>query len=121
MSNIGLNTNTFRITGKYLDILTDFIVKAKVNHEISDAKKDQLIEFISKIIDGENTQPQFQLLSSIIDRELRNQHSKREVFFSGLLQEIKNSNVDEVLPKIEFIVEALDSENSDALSKIKGE
>lgn len=121
MSNIGLNTNTFRITGKYIDLLIDFIVKAKINVEINDAKKEQLIEFITKISDKENTQPQFQLLSSIIERELRHQHNKREVFLGTLLQEIKNNDIENVLPKIEFIVEALDTENSEALSKIKGE
>lgn len=121
MSNIGLNTNTFRVTGKYLDLLTDFIVRAKTNDEASTLKTDQLVEFITKVNDKENAQPQFQLLSSIIDRELRNRHSKRDVFFSSLLEEIQSNDVENMLSKIKFIVEALATENSDALSKLRGE
>ena len=121
MSSIGLNTNTFRITSKYLDLLNDFIVRAKVNQDIGDSKKDQLIEFITKINDVNNFQPQFQLLSSIIERELRNANNRPDVYLNTLVDEIRNSNMDNVLPKVEFLVEALDTENSEALLKIKGE
>lgn len=121
MSNVGLNTNTYRITGKYLDLLNDYIVKAKI-HPVNEQKNEQLINFLSKINDNANTQPQFQLLSSIIERELRNSNERHpETFLNVLLQQIKNNEVENILPKIEFIVEALDSENSEALAKIKGE
>ena len=81
-----------------------------------------LIEFFLKIDDDANTQPQFQLLSSIIERELRNSDEKHpDTFLEVLVEQMRNNEVDNVLPKIEFIVEALDSENSEALAKIKGE
>lgn len=121
MSSIGLNTNTFRITGKYLDLLNDFIVKANIHPDMSDLKREQLIDFITKIIDVNNAQPQFQLLSSIIERELRNANNRPDVYLNSLLDEIRNSNLENALPKIEFLVEALDTENSEALLKIKGE
>ncbi|MFD2146219.1 hypothetical protein [Mucilaginibacter antarcticus] len=121
MSNIGLNTNVFRITGKYLDILNDFIVKMKIHSEISDVKKEELIEFLTKINDINNAQPQFQLLSSIIERELRNINRKSIPYLNTLVEEIKSGAIESVVPKIEFLVEALDTENSEALSKIKGD
>ncbi|PWS26174.1 hypothetical protein DHW03_15375 [Pedobacter yonginense] len=121
MSNIGLNTNVFRITGKYLDILNDFIVRAKIHSEISESKKKELIEFLTKINDTENAQPQFQLLSSIIERELRNSHKRPVLYLNSLMEEIRDGALESVVPKIEFIVEALDTENSEALSKIKGD
>jgi hypothetical protein len=121
MSNIGLNTNTFRVTGKYLDMLNDYMVKAKI-HPINDLKKEQLIDFLLKINDVNNTETKFQLLSSIIERELRNSNNRHpETFLQTLLDEIRNDQVDNVLPKIEFIVEALDTENSEALAKMKGD
>jgi hypothetical protein len=120
MSSIGLNTNTFRITGKYLDILNDFLVKAKINNEITDVKKEQLIDFFSKVSDINNTQPQFQLLSSILERELRNDNKRPDTFFPLLIQEIQDNNIQSILPKISFIAEALDAESSLALAKIKG-
>jgi hypothetical protein len=121
MSNTGINTNTFRITGKYLDLLNDFVVKTKVDEEINAGRKEQLIDFFSKLLDQNNVQPQFQLLSSIIERELRNNNSQPQGFFNSLIDEIKNGNTQAVLPKIELVIEALDSENSDALAKIKGQ
>lgn len=121
MSNIGINTNTFRITSKYLDILNDFIVKAKIHPEITDARQEQLIDFVSKLTDVNNTEPQFQMLSSIIERELRNFNKRPDVFFSTLIEDIKNKNTETVIPKIELITEALDVENSEVLAKIIGD
>jgi len=121
MSNIGINTNTFRLTSKYLDILNDFIVKAKIHPEITDARQEQLIDFVSKLTDVNNAEPQFQMLSSIIERELRNFNKKPDVFLNTLIQDIKNKDTETVIPKIELITEALDVENSEVLAKIIGD
>jgi hypothetical protein len=121
MSNIGVNTNTFRITSKYLDMLNDFIVKAKIYPEITAAKKEQLIEFLTKLADVNNAEPQFQMLSSIIERELRNSNKRPDVFLNSLIQEVQSENTEVVIPKIELISEALDIENSEVLAKIIGE
>lgn len=121
MSNTGVNANTFHITGKYLDLLNEFVVKLKVDEEINAGRKEQLIDFFSRIIDQNNVQPQFQLLSSIIGRELRAVNSQPQIFFNTLIEEIKNDQTAAVLPKIELVIGALDEENSEALSKIKGD
>lgn len=122
MSNTGVISNTFRITGKYLDLLNDFVVKTNVDEEINEGRKEQLVEFFSKLLDQTNAQPQFQLLSSIIERSLRNsQQEQAQVFLNSLINEIKSDDTKSVLPKIEFIIEVLDGENSNALSKIKGD
>lgn len=118
MSTIGLNTNTFRVTGKFLEWMNDILVKAKVSHTITDGRKDQLVEFVSRVSDINNTQPQFQLLASIIERELRAENKKPDVFFAALLQELQQNNIDAILPKVSIIVDALEVENTDALSKI---
>lgn len=121
MSNIGVNTNTFRITSKYLDLLNDFIVKAKINSDITETNKEQLIKFLSKLSDTNNAEPQFQMLSSIVERELRNVKTKPDVFFKNLIAEVENEDTDIIIPKIEMITEALDVENSEVLAKIIGE
>lgn len=121
MSNIGLNTNTFQVTGRYLDFLTDLIVKAKVSEDMGEEKREQLMDFISKVSDAKSIKPQFQLLSNIFERELRNSEFKRDVFFGKLLDEVKENNIKNIIPMVETIIGILDSENSDALSKIKGE
>ena len=121
MSNIGINTNTFRLTSKYLDILNDFIVKAKIHPEITEARQEQLIDFLSKLTDVNNAEPQFQLLSSIIERELRNSNKRPDIFFTTLIGDIQSKNTETVVPKIELITEALDVENSEVLAKIIGD
>ena len=72
MSNIGLNSNVYHLTGKYLNMLNDFVVKTKSHQDIIDVNKGgEIISFFSKINDEETVDPQIQLLSSIIERELR--------------------------------------------------
>ena len=118
MSLIGLNTNTFRVTGKYLDLLNDILVKAKISQTITDGRKDQLMDFVSQVSNIDNTQPQFQLLASIIERELRSENKQPDQFYTSLLQEIQQNSIEAILPKVSLIAEALEVENSDALSKI---
>ena len=123
MSNIGLNANTFRVTSKYLDLLNDFIVRTKVNLQVNESKKEQILEFIDKIVDVNSIQPQFQLLSSIIERELRTRNITPEVYLQNVKHELEQQqlNVEHIMPKIQLLAKILDSENSEALAKIKGE
>ena len=121
MSTIGLNANTYRVTGKYLDLLNDFIVKAKAHPDAIATKKEQVVDFLTKINDESSIDPQFQLLSSIIDRELRCNHERINPFMVGLIDLIMANDFTKSIPKIEFLVETLDNENSEALAKIKGE
>lgn len=86
-----------------------------------DVKKDQVIDFLTKVNDETSIDPQIQLLSSIIDRELRWNQDRINTFLNGLIVEIREDNFANSIPKIEFLVGALDNENSEALSKIKGE
>ena len=121
MSSIGLNANTYRVTGKYLDFLNDFIVKAHSHPDNIEVKKDQVIDFLTKVNDENSIDPQIQLLSSIIDRELRCNHDQISPFLNGLIVQIQQNDFGNCIPKIEFLIEALDYENSEALAKIKGE
>jgi len=121
MSSIGLNTNTFRITGKYLDLLNDFVVKAKINQDIEEGQKQHLIDFIAQLNDVNNFQPKFHLLSNIIERELRSNKKELSPYLESIISEIRENNTSNFLPKIEFLSSILDTENSEALLKIMGE
>jgi hypothetical protein len=121
MSNIGINSNTFRVTGKYLDLLNDFIVKAKINPVINELKREQLLDFFSKIADTNNMQPQIQLLSSILERELRHVNFTADTFYTTVIQDIHDNNIEDLIPKVELVAGALDVENGAALAKINGD
>ena len=90
MSKIGLNTNIYQVTGKYLGLINDFIVTAKVTPDkIDDKKRRDIIELFKQINDGANKDPQIQLLSIIIQRELRNQAKKSKAFFKEIIEDLE--------------------------------
>lgn len=122
MSNIGLNANIYHVTGKYLNLLNDFIVQLKSHpNSIDQIKKNELVSFFSKIKNTETLEPQFQLLTSIIERELREKGKPPITFISNIIKEVEKNDAENFLPKLEFIVDVLDSEHFEALAKIKGE
>ncbi len=122
MSKVGLNNNIYQITGKYLGLINEFIVSAKVHpNDIDEVQRKDLIDLFSKINDSNNSDPQIQLLSVIIERDLRKRKKPHKLFWKGVLEGLNNSPSIESIEKLEYIVNALDFENSGALAKIKGE
>ena len=122
MSKIGLNNNIYQITGKYLGLINEFIVSAKVHpNDINEEQRQDLIDLFSKMNDSNNSDPQIQLLSVIIERDLRNRKKQHKVFWKGVFEGLNNNPSSDSIEKLEYIVNALDFENSGALAKIKGE
>ena len=122
MSKIGLNNNIYQITGKYLGLINEFIVSAKVHpNDINEEQRQDLIDLFSKMNDSNNSDPQIQLLSVIIERDLRNRKKQHKVFWKGVFEGLNNNPSTDSIEKLEYIVNALDFENSGALAKIKGE
>ena len=122
MSKIGLNNNIYQITGKYLGLINEFIVSAKVHpNDINEEQRQDLIDLFSKMNDSNNSDPQIQLLSVIIERDLRNRKKQQKVFWNGVFEGLNNNPSTDSIEKLEYIVNALDFENSGALAKIKGE
>ena len=122
MSKIGLNNNIYQITGKYLGLINEFIVSVKVHpNDINEEQRKDLIDLFSKMNDSNNSDPQIQLLSVIIERDLRNRKKQHKVFWKGVFEGLNNNPSSDSIEKLEYIVNALDFENSGALAKIKGE
>lgn len=122
MSKIGLNTNIYQVTGKYLGLINDFIVTAKVTPDkIDEKKRKDIIELFTKINDVNNRDPQIQLISIIIQRELRSQAKKSKFFFKEIIDDLANTPSKKSIDNLESIADALDVENSGAFAKIKGE
>ena len=122
MSKIGLNTNIYQVTGKYLGLINDFIVTAKVTPDkIDENKRKDIIELFTKINDVNNRDPQIQLISIIIQRELRSQAKKSKFFFKEIIDDLENTLSKKSIDNLESIADALDVENSGAFAKIKGE
>lgn len=122
MSKIGLNINIYQVTGKYLGLINDFIVTAKVTPDkIDERKRKEIIELFKQISDGTNQDPQIQLLSIIIQRELRSQSKKSKAFLKEIIEDLQKEPSIKSIENLESIADALDVENSGAFAKIKGE
>jgi hypothetical protein len=125
MSKIGLNSNIYQVTGKYLDKLNRFIIDAKIHPQKLDKQKRKgVVDFFLKINDADNIEPQIQLLSTIIEKDLwQKKKQGMGTFISEILFELDENVIptEQMIDKLEIIVNALDIEHTGALAKIKGE
>lgn len=123
MSKIGVNSNVFQVTGKYMNLINEYIVSRRNQGVPVDTRKqEEVVALFNKIADDQNTEPPIQLLSVIIERDLRQQHRQPKQFLRRLVTNLSTgSNADETLHELEVVVNALDTKHSEALAKIKGE
>ncbi|GAB4039840.1 hypothetical protein [Spirosoma gilvum] len=123
MSKIGVNTNIFQVTGKYMNLINEYIVSRRSQvAPIDTRKQDEVVSLFSRIADDQNMEPPIQLLSVIIERDLRQQRKQPRQFFRKLIDDLaKGDNSEETLHELEVVVSALDTKHTEALAKIKGE
>ena len=112
MSDTGLNTNIYYLTSKYLGLLNDFIIAIKNDSAKVPAEKyKEVKELFEKLKDDESIDPRIQVLSVIIEAELRKKNFPKS-----------NQKKYESLSKsLHHVVNALDSEYSHALAKMSKE
>ncbi len=121
MSNVGLHSNMYRLTGKYLRILNDFIAKSNTLHSSNlISGKEDVLDFFLKLRSEDNIDPNFQILSSIVERKLRAKNHKPSVFFSLVIDNLSNDNFKAAYGNLGLIIEALDNEHFSSLSVLKG-
>ncbi len=123
MSKIGVNTNIFQVTGKYMSLINEYIVSRRSQAAPVDTRKQEdIVSLFNRIADDQNMEPPIQLLSVIIERDLREQRKQPKQFFRNLVTNLTTGdNADETLHELEVVVNALDTKHSEALAKIKGE
>lgn len=123
MSKIGVNTNIFQVTGKYMNLINEYIVSRRSQAAPVDARKqEEVVSLFNRIADDQNTEPPIQLLSVIIERDLRQQRKQPKQFLRKLVNNLATGdNADETLHELEVVVHALDTKHSEALAKIKGD
>lgn len=123
MSRIGVNTNIFQVTGKYMSLINDYIVSRRSHTTPADGPKQaEVVSLFNRIADDQNIEPPIQLLSAIIERDLRAQSKQPKQFLSKLVDSLsKGDGSEQTLHELEMVVHALDTKHSEALAKIKGE
>lgn len=123
MSKIGVNTNIFQVTGKYMSLINEYIVSRRSQAMPVDARKQaEVVSLFKRISDDQNIEPPIQMLSAIIERDLRSQRRQPKQFLRKLVDNLsKGDGSEETLHELEVVVQALDTKHSEALAKIKGE
>lgn len=119
MSSIEGNSSLHYATGKYLGLINDYLVAIKENSEFEQKKLKEIEDLFVKLKDDENIDPQIQLLSIVIEQELRKNNLPSSNFFNTILKALREKINSVLLKELRHVVVALDSEYSRSLSKIK--
>ena len=121
MSEISLNSNTFRATGKYLNLLIDFVAECKTRHEgIDEERRKALVALLSGLCDCENIDPDIQMVSVIVEYSLIKDRKKLLPFVQRLIHLLDTTPTNEAIVGLDRIIGALNFERSQALAKING-
>jgi len=122
MSNLGLNSNIYFMTGKYLDLINSFILNIKSQPDsINNTAKLELVNFLKKLSSSESVDPQIQILYTMIERDLRMMKKKARLYIGDLINDLESNSLDKASNKLEELANTLDKEHFEALAKIKGE
>lgn len=124
MSEVGLNSNIYDISNKYLEILNHFLVEANYHPTtVTLQSTEEVQSFLRQLSDPLNTNFQIQMVTQIIHvylkKHLRNQAP--EVFLQHLMSffEHQKGADPESLQKLELLAEALNEECDHAYSRIR--
>ena len=124
MSDVGLNSNIYDISSKYLTILNRFLVEA--NYDSTTVSSDAMKEvqmFLHQLSTPLSMSFQIQMVSQIIHtylkEYLRNQPS--EVFLQHLMFSFENQmgTSPEALKQLALLAEALNEECDNAFSRMR--
>jgi hypothetical protein len=119
MSDTGLNANIYHLTSKYLGILNDFIITIKDDSaKVSPEKYQEVKELFEKLKDDESIDPRIQVLSVIIEAELRKKNFSKSKFFNSIAADINQKRYESLSRNLHHVVNALDREYSHALAKM---
>jgi len=117
-----LNANIYHLTSKYLGILNDFIISIKNDStKVSQEKYQEVKILFEKLKDEDNIDPRIQVLSVIIEAELRKKNFPKSKFFNSITSDINQKKYESLSRNLNHVVNALDSEYSHALAKMSKE
>ncbi len=124
MSEVGLNSNIYDVSSKYLGILNRFLVEA--NYDPSSVPTDSIKKvhaFLRQLLDKSNRDFQVQMVDQIIRAYLQKHQGKEkaEEFLNRLLHYFdQNTGTDtDALQRISLLTEALDEECDEAFSRMR--
>ena len=123
MSDVGLSSNIYRISNKYLDHFNSFLVEVNYNpNDISEEHLRSVKNILLKLSDEKSKNFQIQMVYIVLDNYLKSKKLDTSQVLKELLQafETEKHNEKENIEKIEMLAAALDKECDYAFSRIQG-
>ncbi len=122
MSQIGLNSNIYNISNKFLEKFNDFLAVLNFSPEsISEQQRTELRDIVSHLLDKNSLDYQIQMVYMIIDDYLKENNKKSITELNKLkaFLEEKTESPDSAIKSLELITNALDQECDYAFSRIQ--
>lgn len=122
MSQIGLNSNIYNISNKFLEKFNDFLAVLNYSPEsISEQQRTELRNIVAQLLDKNSLDYQIQMVYMIIDDYLKENNKKSTTVLKQLqtFLEEKTKSPDSAIKSLELITSALDQECDYAFSRIQ--
>ncbi|HFA49474.1 MAG TPA: hypothetical protein ENJ95_10715 [Bacteroidetes bacterium] len=122
MSQIGLNSNIYNISNKYLEKFNDFLAVLNYSPEsITEQQRTELRNIVTHLLDKDSLDYQIQMVYMIIDDYLKENNKKSSLVLNQLRSflEKKAGSLDSAIKSLELITNALDQECDYAFSRIQ--
>ncbi|MBI5915151.1 MAG: hypothetical protein HY842_07215 [Bacteroidetes bacterium] len=123
MSQIGLNSNIYKVSSKFLRKFNDYLVKLNQERDGSTPKqREELKQLVAQLMDNKSEDYQIQMVFMIIDEYLENREGdKSESVLKNLLLylEGRDNSYKRASNSLRLITNALDQECDYAFSRIQ--
>lgn len=122
MSDVGLSSNIYRISSKYLERFNKFLVEVSFNPEqISQEHADSIHALLKQLSDRQTTDFQIQMIYIVIDKYLSQKNYHTPEVLQKLLAYFEENSYrqPEAIHLIEMLSAALDKECDRAFSRIQ--
>lgn len=122
MSYIGLNSNIYNISNKYLEKFNDFLAVLNYNHEgITVQQKTELKDIVTELMNENSLDYQIQMVYMIIDDYLKENNKKSDTVLRQLLTYLEENHdyLDSAVESLVLMTDALDQECDFAFSRIQ--
>lgn len=123
MSDVGLSSNIYKISNRYLDHFNKFLVEVNYRpNDVSAEHSSSVENILKKLSNTESKDFQVQMIYVVLDNFLKSKNFDTKKFFKQLLDdfESKRHTSPESIKRIELLAAALDKECDYAFSRIQG-
>ncbi len=122
MSQIGLNSNIYNVSNKYLEKFNDFLVNLNYNPAgITVQQREEIKLLVKRLLDEKSNDYQIQMVYMVVDDYLKGLDKKSETVLKSLLTYLEGNTVPVKMAaeSLEMITTALDRECDFAFSRIQ--